>query len=573
MNSLFKTIKFRLTGTLAILALAATGLGVLGLNTAKHMVNDMSSLHEDRLRPAAWLGDLNGNQRDILIELQATTLNHTPERVAQAKSKIVAHRTAIIALWKEYRTTEFTAEETKLAEDFWAQRSQLAALNDRVLADLEAGRFDAAQAKMEHEVPDLFQPMIEKADSLLALQLRVAEETVAAARASYASERNIVIGTILFALALTATLGWMLVKSIVGGMQVASSVANAIGRGELGTDIPITDENEIGALLQSLQRMDAKLQEIVGGVRAASDAVGGAAGQLSKGNDDLSQRTQEQAAALEETAASMEQMTATVKQNADSARQANQLASGARAHAERGDAVVARAVGAMGEINEASRRIADIIGVIDEIAFQTNLLALNAAVEAARAGEQGRGFAVVASEVRNLAQRSATAAKEIKELIGNSVEKVSTGSQLVEESGKVLGEIMDGVKKVSNIVAEIAAANEEQATGIDQVNNAVTQMDEATQQNAALVEEAASAAKAMEQQAQNLVAEISFFHTKGGAAVHASSTALRSAPITARVVKPFVRPGGKRTARPATSAARFAPMAKASGDDSTWKEF
>jgi methyl-accepting chemotaxis protein-1 (serine sensor receptor) len=575
MASLFNTVKFRLTATLVFLVLTATGIGLLGLSTAKNMVDDMQFLHADRLRPAAWLGELNGRQRDILAELQAAALGRTPQMVLQAKNKIAIHRTEILALWKEYQTTRFTEEETKLAEQFWTERKQVVAVNDGILADLEAGRFDAASGQFEQQ-RTLSGPMMDKADKLLALQLRVAEGTVKGAQAQYAQERNIVIGIILFAVALSAALGWMLVRSIVGGLQTASSVANAITRGELGADIPSAIDNEIGALLQSLQRMDTKLQEIVGNVRISADAVGGAAGQLSKGNDDLSQRTQEQAAALEETAASMEQMTATVKQNADNARRANQLAGSARGQAENGGAVVTSAVGAMAEINVASRKIADIIGVIDDIAFQTNLLALNAAVEAARAGEQGRGFAVVATEVRNLAQRSATAAKEIKALIGNSVEKVRAGSKLVEESGKVLGDIMNGVKKVSDIVAEIAAASEEQAAGIDQVNNAVTQMDQTTQQNAALVEEAASAAKSMEQQAQHLVAEISFFRGQSSA-LQSSNTERPRVAVATAVVRRFPSPAAKTTVRAVASGTRSTPearpMAKASGDDSSWQEF
>ena len=238
-----------------------------------------------------------------------------------------------------------------------------------------------------------------------------------------------------------------------------------------------------------------------------------------KGNISLSQRTEEQASSLEETASSMEEMTSTVKQTADNAGQANQLAIAARSQAEKGGAVVGKAVGAMSAINASSRKIADIIGVIDEIAFQTNLLALNAAVEAARAGEQGRGFAVVASEVRNLAGRSATAAKEIKALIQDSVGKVEEGSKLVDQSGQTLEEIVQAVKKVTDIVAEIAAASQEQSTGIEQVNKAVMQMDEVTQQNAALVEQAAAAAEAIVEQTQALSQQVAVYRTElaGGA--------------------------------------------------------
>jgi methyl-accepting chemotaxis protein len=299
-------------------------------------------------------------------------------------------------------------------------------------------------------------------------------------------------------------------RSIGGEPAFALTMAARIADGDLaGAEAGATFA--AGSLLDALQRMRAKLVDIVTEVQQGAQAVSTAAQQITRGNDDLSHRTQEQASSLEETAASMEEMTSVVRQSADNAGHADQLARSTRAQAERGSAVALRTSGAMRDIESASRQITDIVQLIDDIAFQTNLLALNAAVEAARAGEQGRGFAVVAGEVRNLAQRSASAAKEIKALIGDTVEKVQAGSTLVQESGQVLAGIVDSVKRVTDIVAEMAAASQEQSSGIDQVNRAVTQMDEVTQQNAALVEEAAAAARAMQEQADVLARQIRYF--------------------------------------------------------------
>lgn len=382
--------------------------------------------------------------------------------------------------------------------------------------------------------------------------------------AAYRTDRVMIFAMSFTAIAVALLAALLLIRYIMSSLNRAMNVADRIASGKLGNEIAVNASDEFGALLASLRQMDAKLLEIVGSVRGTAESVGSAANQISQGNDDLSQRTQEQASALEQTAASMEEMTSTVKQNADNARQANQLANGARSHAERGGQIVTQAVDAMQEINASSRKIADIIGVIDAIAFQTNLLALNAAVEAARAGEQGRGFAVVATEVRSLAQRSATAAKEIKTLIGDSVDKVKTGSDLVDASGQALDEIMDSVKKVSDIVAEITAASEEQAAGIEQVNNAVTQMDETTQQNAALVEEAAAASKSMQTQAQEMLQQISYF----------------SGAVPSRVPQPTATASAHatrsqrqaRSLRPATQSTT-PPQRQVSGSDTMWQEF
>jgi methyl-accepting chemotaxis protein len=397
-------------------------------------------------------------------------------------------------------------------------------------------------------------------------------ERTADAVAARKSLDVVLIGGGTLAVVLAVVLAMLISRSIVNPLRQVLRATEDLraGDGDLTYRLPEMDA-EFGEISTSLNGFVEKLHEIVSTTKALSASMSSGTLQIASGNDDLSQRTQEQAAALEETASSMEQMTATVKQNADNARQANQLSTNARSHAEKGGAVVQQAVGAMAEINASSRKIADIISVIDEIAFQTNLLALNAAVEAARAGEQGRGFAVVASEVRSLAQRSATAAKEIKDLINDSVDKVNAGSQLVDESGRTLNDIMESVKRVSDIVAEIAAASEEQAQGIDQVNNAVSQMDTTTQQNAALVEEASAASKTLEQQAQSLVAQVDQFRTRESA----TATIKHAVHSPKAAVTPMRRPAKKVAAVRTVSSptAGSAPVAKASGHDAAWQEF
>ena len=339
--------------------------------------------------------------------------------------------------------------------------------------------------------------------------------------------QNKVLMTGIICLALLIPLGWWVGRKGARSLVAISTVAQQAADGDLSQRASISSKDELGQLGQAMNTMLDNIANVVGEVRQAAEHVSTGSAEISQGNEDLSQRTSAQAGALEETSASMEEMTSTIKQNADNAKQANQLAVTAREVAEKGGAVTDKAVNAMDEINKSSKKIADIINVIDEIAFQTNLLALNAAVEAARAGEQGRGFAVVASEVRNLAQRSATAAKEIKTLINESVQKVGDGSDLVNQSGQTLAEIVDSVKRVTDIIAEISAASQEQASGIDQVNKAVMQMDQGTQQNAALVEQATSASQSMKQQAGALLDQVAFFKVAEGRSGFSAQGAMR----------------------------------------------
>jgi methyl-accepting chemotaxis protein len=328
--------------------------------------------------------------------------------------------------------------------------------------------------------------------------------------------RNLLIGAAVLSIVVLCGLLTLAVRALViRPLREAGEVAAQIAHGDLTASIQVRSNDEVGTLMRGLSDMTKSLRDAVAEVRSGSDHVSSAAKQISAGNADLSQRTEEQASSLEETASSMEELTVTVKQNADNARQASALATSASDVAARGGAVVGQVVSTMASINDASKKIGDIIAVIDGIAFQTNILALNAAVEAARAGEQGRGFAVVASEVRTLAQRSHAAAVEIKGLITDSVAKVTNGTQLVDQAGRTMEEIVTAIRRVTDIMAEIAAASSEQTSGIDQINQAVVQMDQLTQQNAALVEEAAAAAESMQDQAQTLAEAVAIFKLAG----------------------------------------------------------
>ncbi|MBE0619696.1 MAG: hypothetical protein IH605_03815 [Burkholderiales bacterium] len=395
----------------------------------------------------------------------------------------------------------------------------------------------------------------------LAASIRDAKNTVMAVSAV----------AVLLCIGLCLLLFRTMQRQLGGEPGYALKVTNHIAGGDLTKEV-ITRAGDSVSLLAGMKRMQENLRNTVLQIKTSTNTIDVASGEIAQGNTDLSQRTEEQASSLEETASSMEELTSTVKQNAENARQANQLAVSASEVAVKGGTVVGEVVGTMSSINESSKKIVDIISVIDGIAFQTNILALNAAVEAARAGEQGRGFAVVASEVRSLAQRSATAAKEIKELIGDSVDKVGAGTKLVDEAGKTMEEIVSSVKRVTDIMSEITAASQEQSSGIEQVNQAITQMDEATQQNAALVEQAAAAAESMKDQAQTLAQVVAVFRlAQDEAATPAAAKAEDPAANVTRL------PARKSAARPGTPrlAEKPAPrrIANAKSGDGEWTEF
>ena len=573
------TIKSRLILTLSFLVVLMVVLSFLGLRGMSHSNDGLHTVYADRTVPLGQIAEINDLMRTNLMQVVLATQHdaripqsvvheqtHTADKHADAIPKNAAKITKI---WEAYMATTLTPEEAVLAREYAEKRKRFVEEGLQPAVKMIRERdFDKLGLHAVKRAGPLFAEAKGVAEKLQQLQLDVAEHVYEDAAAEFELTTAEVIGAIIVAVIVVVVVAFLLIQAINKPLSEAGELSRAIANGDLTGRVEVTSSNEIGRLLAALRDMKEKLYDVVSSVREGSDAITSAAGEIAQGNSSLSQRTEEQASSLEETASSMEELTSTVKQNADNARQANQLSSEARNQAEIGGEVVGRAVTAMGEINASSKKIADIIGVIDEIAFQTNLLALNAAVEAARAGEQGRGFAVVAQEVRKLAQRSADSAKEISELIKDSVGKVEEGSKLVDETGASLNEIVEGVKKVSDIVAEIAAASAEQSSGIEQVNKAITQMDEVTQQNAALVEEAAAASKSMEDQAAELNRQMSFFNIGSG-----GSSAPRSA-AAPRPAAPAARPAAPRSAVPGPAPKPKAIPAKPASDgDGEWEEF
>jgi methyl-accepting chemotaxis protein len=420
-----------------------------------------------------------------------------------------------------------------------------------------------------------------------------------AANDGTAFARYLMLGVVALATLLLLVVSTLAARGIAGPVGQALGVAEAVAQGDLTVQIKVTSVDETGQLLQALVKMRDSLSHTVSQVRSATDSINTASSEIASGNQDLSARTEQAASNLEETAASMEELTSTVSQSADAARQANQLAASASEVAVRGGQVVSQVVSTMEEINHSSKKISDIIGVIDGIAFQTNILALNAAVEAARAGEQGRGFAVVASEVRSLAQRSAEAAKEIKGLIGTSVDKVETGSRLVADAGQTMSEIVGSVQRVSDIIGEITSASSEQSNGIAQVNTAVSQLDQMTQQNAALVEQSAAAAESLKDQATRLAQVVQVFRlgnakaiplNRNAAAIEVEAVVVKASPMPKAIAqkkpsadtrKPATQAPSMALKRPASAPAAAARMAApaapikaaAGGDEGDWESF
>jgi methyl-accepting chemotaxis protein I, serine sensor receptor len=505
------TMKLTIRARLFLLvALMLVLVGVLGANAHRALSGAGDNLTKVVRTGSALRNHLEGDMmHDALrADVLAALLAESPAEWESVHSGLVEHSRHFREMLDA--NNQLAPADTKAALN--AVGSVLGKYISNAEALVAAAKTDKAAARAM--LPDFLASFEELEDRLSNVSDGIQANATAAehgAQTSIGRAKIVSAVIVLLASIVALAVSFLIVHAITSGIASLTGVIQRMENGELGRAVAIDRHDEFGQLLASLRRTDARLSEIVSSVQASAHAVSAAARELAQGNDDLSHRTQMQAAALEETAASMEQMSANVKQNADSARAANQVAINAREQADRGGMILRRAVAAMAEINESSTRIADIIGVIDEIAFQTNLLALNAAVEAARAGEQGRGFAVVASEVRNLAQRSAGAAKEIKALINESMDKVKVGAGLVDDSGQAIAQIMDSAKRVSDIVAEISTATDEQASGIEQVNRAVAGMENTTQQNAALVEEAAAAGKSMDNQTQHLVQQVGFF--------------------------------------------------------------
>jgi methyl-accepting chemotaxis protein len=504
------SIKSRLialaAGVLMLLALTSAA-GILRLREANEL---MKSMYSNRV---VALGSLKAIKDGYGAGVGGSAHKAHDGQIdaAEAVKRIVEAQAEIAKQWSTYRSTTPTARERELVQQLEPIMNRANVATAHLVELLRAGDTEGVRAFVTSDIGAALDPLAPRLAELTQLQVDVAAKTYAQSQAEYRATLWLAVLGAGLAIVLVAGTCWVLIASITGPLDRAVEFVARVGSGDLSSRLEVEGEDEFARLLADLSRMADSLQRTVGEVRRGSEAVMTASKEIAAGNSDLSLRTEKQAASLEQTAASMEELISTVRQNAENALQARHLAVTASQVAGKGGEVVSQVVRTMDSINTSSRKIVDIIGVIDGIAFQTNILALNAAVEAARAGEQGRGFAVVATEVRALAQRSGAAAKEIKALIEESVATVGQGGTLVGEAGATMSEIVASVQRVTDIIGEISAATHEQTVGIEQVNAAIAQIETVTQQNAALVEEASAAAQSMEHQASELGRSVSTF--------------------------------------------------------------
>ena len=578
-------IKWKLAVLVGVMMLALLVLGISGYRGIAEVGDSVEEIGAVRLPSVYGLLVLSEGQTAISkATLSAAIWENNYDAQANfanvGKQRDAAWARAM-AGWKKYEPLPQTAEEAVLWKQFEAEWAAWKAADAKLGATIAAMAANKGEDKQKelfvtfYQQYDAAEPLFSKAEQslnkIIALNDKIAQDSVKEGMDAVGTSERAMAITAVAAVVLAMAIAWYIAMAITRPIESAVKVAQTVAAGDLTSDIKVESQEETGQLLGALKDMNDSLIRVVGQVRKGTDTIASATTEIASGNMDLSSRTEEQASSLEETASSMEELTSTVRHNADNAQQANQLAKTASNVAAKGGEVVARVVETMDSINESSGKIVDIISVIDGIAFQTNILALNAAVEAARAGEQGRGFAVVASEVRTLAQRSAAAAKEIKQLISDSVEKVGAGSKLVGEAGVTMNEVVTSVQRVTDIIADISLATQEQSSGIDQINTAISQMDHVTQQNAALVEEAAAASASLQEQAKQLAEVVSVF--KLDAALLASMRSATPAPARASAPRAAAQAlTAPRTAsRPARAAAPAKATAKAGGDD--WEEF
>jgi methyl-accepting chemotaxis protein I, serine sensor receptor len=586
------TIKARIGLTMAFLAALLVAIGVFGLFGMSRSNAAYQDTFTNAMPSAVNIGNAElYAARERLVLDRAAFMTGTPD-AAPTLERAHLMRATSDSWWKKYLDLPRGADEDRLAQDVSAKRDALHQQMDAFAANIVAADQSKVVDGAKH-LQSAYNDLANADDALRKFQFDSAKQGYDAAQDNFDLFRTVSFVALFIGVVAAALSYVTLSRSIARPLDEALAHFDAIAAGDLRRPVIVTTRDEMGRLLEGIAKMQRSLTDTVRMVRGGSESIATATRQIAAGNIDLSSRTEEQASALQETASSMEELTGTVKQNADNARQASSLAANASEIANKGSAVVGQVVGTMGDINQSSAKIADIISIIEGIAFQTNILALNAAVEAARAGEDGRGFAVVAGEVRSLAQRSSAAAKEIKELIDTSVERVQSGSALVDEAGRTMTEIIGAVQRVTDIMGEIAAASEEQSGGIDQVARAVTQMDEVTQQNAALVEEAAAAASSLEDQAGKLRSAVAVFQLDdGGYKAPASAAPRRAAtparPVPARRAAPAAAatraPASAPTAHPGPAAAAPAPMparaparnlaaSASAGGDQDWETF